>query len=1730
MAEPKDLPASNLLTLLARLDGAPPSSVNTMWLSDVARSLLRIHRNLADADHHVLRYFNAAAEEYRTELEAILRNQLLHGAAPASGAQDEFPVNITLIQAIKLAAWPAPMTPLLGVLCELALRSGVDRREVSALAKHIRGGLERYESRLAPVLGAARTLAELQANVERYLQSPALNAPTAFEKTWRAWLRNRIAGWTLEDPSWLREAYRARGLRRDLDAPVLEVQVEPSAEPDDAVEVDNVLTDPLDPGEDARTPHAEVARARANHLLRGTDGDLLVPPDFVLPDPRITQIACACLEQAEGHLAAGEWLKAEPLLALGLAIAAGIRELDLAGVRWGHETDVDADHRLAVDPDQPILWRHATRPLHAFKPTDTIAPHLLAVVDVLPWPLPPRLHRLLCQGIARNPETLFPRLTHRLESYRLMDVLRDLLHGKILGATPFRQALAAYLACTLGSDVAQLALGDAFSVSVAPSYYCAASVEGLWNVVAPKLASWFDSRIDLPPPQPHARFGSRLALTDAAAAAWPRALHRGHHSLARRKARTALDEWIEHRNRLAVTLCVATGHRPTHALGQIDLDQVIPEYGLILLQDKQIDPLRKFRIAATGGHWMTELHAFLERLVDIGTSETGEGALARSILASQAPLFRIPSAEGAQDFTPEDLRATMPEALRAAANHYRHRLSQHLLAAGVDPELRFAQLGWVVSPAHATADLSPLSAQDLGHLLGSTLDHYLEHEGWFSARHRITPWTWEDLPIRPWKDWDAIARAQAADHQRDVGRIRQELQERRRATLDALWPRIQCAVAECLPGLVLRLPEARLSSSHERTGAAEPLLITEDLCALLLDRMRVDDARPQEALEGVVARIAWVRLLKRSHREGLTQGFIPRRPLLSVGGQPSPFLVGSGLAIRQIQAIREQIIERARAGHKDDLGYLAYLAVLLFSPYRTVELAHGAVEAARRAVRAHHPGDLLRIPAHVQGKKTHLVFGGIAATLLARRGLAMPKAHAPSVPAIEAWLERILPAALRPPSLASLVATAQAAARIELAGPERLQLLGIATMTPASVDRCLAVDDGWPVRTAPQPISPDPLRGSTFETEPTPPSHSDFTRAAINRLRELLNPERFNDSRAQMSDSHDGWRQALHEALVQLGVEWPSRSNAWALAQYALHLLDHGGSRKSELAQQTLYDYVHRIAGRLLAVAGGRVLLDQDEAGLESIYLAVVNAAPLTVRAEIAEALRGFHTYIEMHHQATPLAWGAIAALAGFRQAHLDPGLYSEHELAKVYEVLQQDRTDLLARRDAAPDLIRLAELRIVQFVVLAASGIRPRSARGLLMADLHLFGEASDWVHVHRTGGYGEAKTKTSIGYVPLEGSLWVRARPWFREWLETEHSRVSADQIQRIPLFAVAAGARKRFGRTPLEHRQGELLRWVTGNKHARLYWLRKTRVTARHRALALTEGTRARDIHRILCLSGHASIETPICSYIADPAVLVGHSVLRGRNAERQQILAASNFEGGAIDVAWTTAGGVKCGQRIAITLTRLAHPPHEVPAEQITAPPPLIAKGGLLPADLDAYARMRRRLPADEAQIQVSLSPSQSEALEAAARKLLVLRGQVPWPVDGFEKPRARLLPPRWLVSAAPFKSALARRPDADLLALSELWAQTGHAKLTGADPDAVFVPSGGDLARVRAGLLALGVPAALISEATHAHGTSLTILRPPDEKTVLDLTHQAALRWLLALVWLWNAVTSPANTA
>lgn len=52
--------------------------------------------------------------------------------------------------------------------------------------------------------------------------------------------------------------------------------------------------------------------------------------------------------------------------------------------------------------------------------------------------------------------------------------------------------------------------------------------------------------------------------------------------------------------------------------------------------------------------------------------------LAAAILRSETPLFHVPGSAGPEPFTAAMLRASMPELLRSATNHYRHRLNQQM--------------------------------------------------------------------------------------------------------------------------------------------------------------------------------------------------------------------------------------------------------------------------------------------------------------------------------------------------------------------------------------------------------------------------------------------------------------------------------------------------------------------------------------------------------------------------------------------------------------------------------------------------------------------------------------------------------------------------------------------------------------------------------------------------------------------------------------------------------------------------------------------------------------------------------------------------------------------------------------------------------------------------------------------------------------------------------------------
>lgn len=108
----------------------------------------------------------------------------------------------------------------------------------------------------------------------------------------------------------------------------------------------------------------------------------------------ISSLAGSALQAAKKAVSDGCWAEAEGPAALALALATGIREIDLALVKWGTQA---AAKVATIDPGQPRLYRAVCVPPNAVKPGPALDGWLEPTASELAWPLPPALHEVLCQ-------------------------------------------------------------------------------------------------------------------------------------------------------------------------------------------------------------------------------------------------------------------------------------------------------------------------------------------------------------------------------------------------------------------------------------------------------------------------------------------------------------------------------------------------------------------------------------------------------------------------------------------------------------------------------------------------------------------------------------------------------------------------------------------------------------------------------------------------------------------------------------------------------------------------------------------------------------------------------------------------------------------------------------------------------------------------------------------------------------------------------------------------------------------------------------------------------------------------------------------------------------------------------------------------------------------------------------------------------------------------------------
>ena len=620
-----------------------------------------------------------------------------------------------------------------------------------------------------------------------------------------------------------------------------------------------------------------------------------------------------------------------------------------------------------------------------------------------------------------------------------------------------------------------------------------------------------------------------------------------------------------------------------------------------------------------------------------------------------------------------------------------------------------------------------------------------------------------------------------------------------------------------------------------------------------------------------------------------------------------------------------------------------------------------------------------------------------------------------------------------------------------------------------------------------------------------------------------LNPESFPALAGASSDSDRGWSQKLKRMLESWQREQGATSNLGLLIGFTRHRLRHGGKRKKKLKHSTLA-WVTRFGSDLLAVAGHQAILDWDADAYALNYLAVLVGKPVTARRQALDAMIPFHEYLVKVHQAPDVPMESLMAFAGDRVKFSDPGTLTANETAAVLQVLQRDLATEQARDDALPDAVRELALRELIFLILEASGIRPSSAYGLVLGDLVLLGPGRDFVRIHTSGGFGRAKTTASHGYVLLEGAVWEGARDRVLAWLDQEKSLLAGTPWWKAPVFGNKVGSMRRFSRQYLTRRIDELLKWVTADRRAHTYWLRKSRITSRHDDVASLSRPMARDVHAAMTMSGHVLIQAPLESYVSDPAVALNRHLRDGRDTERSAILASTHQVGSQLDMAWLRAGGAAYTRRMAVVLDHLALRPMASPDERRTEPPPTRRRQTLMPRQIDGYARaVHHYAERNDVLLHSGLSARQAGALDQLATRLVTQMGLSPWPLPTLKK-SAILEPARSLDGTAALFALLDAAPTEDLTILAASFAQQPHVSLLHG-PDAIMVLDEDDVLGAARRLLAdTNVRLEICNDSS---GTR--ILVPLGGVDVMS--HAAAFRWTMIIVWMHVALTqmSPATT-
>lgn len=1134
-------------------------------------------------------------------------------------------------------------------------------------------------------------------------------------------------------------------------------------------------------------------------------------------------------------------------------------------LRWaGRNDEVPRHYPGVITIDAAWLMRPEWRPENASPRRE---------FGALPIPLSKALReRLLRLGAGPRPgEPVLPLLADKT-----VTLTEATSPGRATLSQLFRTPISRLMRTEpYGISIAQHVAGNDFGLDDAVLHYDRLAANQVAATVSEITFRWFgDTPRDHPFPRPTHAVGSRRVVALGEVTAYLDALRRGYAAAVQDGPWQALRQRMRYDVHGLALMC---GHRANDAFGRITAKHLSLVDPIGTVSDKEVSCDWLLRPIGLTKRWQQGLQSLLAHLQIAADQYPGTAlaAAASAALAGTGPLFLdINSPDHVEPFTLRAYQEGLPPALIEIDNFARQLVNFHL--TGKVPEsLRVAQLGWHGTREGAWADGSPWSALEAARELQPALDDWLKRVGWrpLSQEHQAP------APLQAWPlQWADAERNHVERFRRDLKDAKLAMARRHAVVAEKLRPELSSFLDRARIGVVLT-PTGGLAKVDASRDSPVPLAFAAS--AAMIRAISGGDAR---SLEARVGRNLVVDLLRQARDDQVVVGPLPRRFHWRWPSRPGPFLAEAPTALAQARQLDERIARNEVAA-----PVRTAVSLLLHGPLADVEIILAVLRpGARLSTLQSAPGVLLVEPAPIPGaldtddaetgpsNRNCLAFHGLAALHLWGWHRSRPE-RAPDESDLDAALLAALPTIwcdrIRNDrgkgALQEVAALARACNSLRQDGIARQVGTERVRLTCVSLDRVIAARDGHRLRARRDDgVGPSTNRPGGDSPLPETAPHPTMLKDLFDALTDAA--QAVDADAAAEGFTRAGLIAWMRSALTPL----PSPSPSALVVRFVLTLLERGGRQGKPLVLATIRDRAYSV-GRFLDEAFPADPLRSEAGVWEEAYLAIVAETPMETRVRRAQDLAYFHRVLGEEITVPDVDLSAIYALAGSASEEADAGFLTDWETDALMSALARDITECDASGQATDEL-HLAKARELAARLSLSSAARPGEVARLRFADTN---DASR-LRIRRTR-YQRLKSFNARRSARLRGKQSAVTEQKLAAWRNGTRARLRSDYADTMPIFHQLEDSRRRLSDAELYARIGRLIRWATGDRSARTYWLRKTGIRWRleehmhgtHRSLWALRDLLAEIAHGEVIMTLRSYTHDPVTAFLrwfaSDPA---------------------------------------------------------------------------------------------------------------------------------------------------------------------------------------------------------------------------------------------------------------------